>query len=90
MFVLLCRRRLDGRIIHSIDGENVACGVLAFFELVSFAVSVQLQKRVIYRPAENNCNQQLVHTLTAISNDPIQIIEPPLRQRATTKEHALA
>ena len=47
--------------MHSIDGENVARGVLGFFELIFFAVSVLLQKRVICRPPENNFNQQLVH-----------------------------
>ena len=76
MLLLLCRSRLDGRTIHSIDGENVARGVLGFFELIFFAVSVLLQKRVICRPPENNFNQQLVQTQTTISNDPIQIIEP--------------
>ena len=42
MFPLLCRSRLDGRIMHSIDGENVARGVLGFFELIFSAVSVLL------------------------------------------------
>ena len=36
--------------MHSIDGGNVARGVLGFFELIFFAVSVLLQKRVICRP----------------------------------------
>ena len=74
MFVLLCRRRLDGRIIHSIDGENVARGVLGFFELIFFAVSALPQKRVICRPPEYNFNQQLVHTQTTISTDLIRNI----------------
>ena len=64
---------MDGRIIHSIDGENVAwCPWLFLF--IFFAVSaLLLQKRVICRPPENNFNQQLVHTQTTISNDLIQI-----------------
>ena len=65
---------MDGRIIHSIDGENVARGVLGFFEFIFFAVSALLQKRVIYRPPENNFNQQLVHTQTTISTDLMRII----------------
>ena len=60
--------------MHSIDGGNVARGVLGFFELIFFAVSVLLQKRVICRPPENNFNQQLVHTQTTISTDLMQII----------------